>query len=119
MKTIYEQTGWKGALPVTICQDNNVLVRVSEYDFDLGNKAFLTYLNARGVAHRAGEKERFAFTANHAATKAEFFTIFALAKPYEGKQYAYTASEMEWHWRIMLAAKGAMQDCWEIFTGRR
>ena len=119
MKTIYEQTGWKGAMPVTICQDFGTLIKVSEYDFDMENKDFLEYARSRGALWKAGEKARFAFTANHKATKADFMAAFPLAQLYKGNRYAYTADEMETHWNIMLAAKGSMQDCWEIFTGRR
>ena len=119
MKTIQQQTGWKGAMPVTLCQDTDVLVRVGEYDFDLNNKAFQGYLKTRGIAHKAGTKARFSFTANHQATKAEFMAMFQLAEPYKGQQYKFSAEEMQAHWRVMLAAKGAMQDAWEIFTGRR
>jgi hypothetical protein len=31
-------------------------------------------------------------------------------------QYRFTDREMEIHWEIILSAKGAMQDCWELFS---
>lgn len=113
MKTIYQQTGWRRPGEQTICQNFDVLTRVTEYDFDLGDPDFAAYCERRGVGWKAGTGKRLAFTANHSATKEDFFREFARSET----GYIYSAEEMETHWRIMLAAKGAMQDCWEIWRG--
>lgn len=119
-RTIYQQTGWRGPMPVSICQDHNILATVTEYDFDLNDKAFQTYCRGRGVLQQAREGKAFAFTADHAATKEQFFKDFRKAEKHPlFPQYVFSDEEMETHWKIMLAAKGALQDCWEIFKGRR
>ncbi len=112
-KTIYQQTGWRRPGPQTICQDFDALVRVSEYDFDLNDPEFSRYCEQRGVGWKAGTGRRLAFTADHAATKERFLREFGSSE----KGYVYSADEMETHWKIMRAAKGAMQDCWEVWCG--
>jgi hypothetical protein len=117
-KSITEQTGWKRPSPVAICQGFDVLRKVTEYDFDLSNLEFQNYCRARGVLYKAGCNNRFKFTADHSATKDRFFDEFRYAIEYpegSGQRYRFTDDEMETHWKIMLAAKGAMQDCWELF----
>lgn len=116
-KSISEQTGWKRTMPASICQDFDALIKVTEYDFDLFNAEFQGYCKKRGTLYKAGCKERFYFTANHAATKEEFFSRFRYAEEQgNGTRYEFTDDEMETHWKIMLSAKGAMQDSWELFT---
>lgn len=133
VRSIFEQTGWKGVLPVTICQEFDVLTSINEYDFDLNNLAFQNYCKKRGILHKAGIEKRFLFTANHSATKKQFFEEFRFGervtdptlilnlpqKDQLRQRYEFTDKELEIHWKIMLAAKGAFQDCWEIFTGKR
>jgi len=116
LHSIKSQTGWARPHPLTICQDCYVLACVTEYDFDLYNADFVKYCDSRGVKQRAGLGKRFAFTANHSASKAQFFKEFAHAEGQaDGSAYKYTEKEMKLHWQIMLTAKGAMQDCWEVF----
>ena len=109
--TVEEQTGWTRPYCRTICQELDVVIRVTEYDFDLENAEFREYADRRGVLFKAGVGKRFAFTKNHAATKAEFFREFRFSK----KGVRFSDDDMEFHWRIMLAAKGYMQDAWELF----
>lgn len=115
-KMIKEQTGWNRTHPKMICQDFYSLIKVTEYSFDLSNIDFREYCERRGTLQKAGIEGRFSFTANHKATKAEFFSKFRLAILHRRKRYRFTDDEMETHWKIMLAAKGAMQDCWELFN---
>ena len=120
--TIQEQTGWKRSTPVAICQDFDVLLRVRAWDFDLENAAFLDYADARGVLYKAGSigSPRFLFTANHSATEADFRANPHFQRAIPSSQYPdgykYSDEEMDSHWRIMRAAKGALQDAWELFT---
>lgn len=116
-RSIEEQTGWKRPIPTMICQNHEILARVTEYSFNLNNPAFRDYCEARGVLWKAGVRRRFRFTADHSATKDQFFVQFRLAEKQPNiPQYVYSDDEMEFHWRLMLAAKGALQDAWELFT---
>ena len=119
VRSIEKQTGHKRVGPKAIRQDFSLLIKITEYDFDLYNPDFQEYCRTRGVLYKAGSGKRFDLTANHSATKEEFFGLFrcAMTQP-DGSIYRYTASEMDTHWEIMLAAKGAMQDCWELFSGK-
>lgn len=114
MKTIQQQTGWNRPHPQTICQEMDALVSVTDYSFDLGDKGFFAYCKARGVAHKAGHGKRFSFTADHAKTREDFGAMFGVSET----GWVYSPEDMETHWRIMLAAKGSMQDCWELYTSR-
>ncbi len=103
-------------MPATICQDFDALVKVTEYDFDLTNAEFRAYCEARGVMNRIA---RFAMTASHETTKEQFFNQTRLANPMpDGSRHQFSNKEIETLWRIFLAGKGAVQDCWEIFIGR-
>jgi hypothetical protein len=121
VKTIAEQTGFRRAMPATLCQNFDLLCQVTEYDFDLSNIEFQHYAKCRGVLHLAGRNSRWDFTADHHATKEQFLEQFCLAEPDQitGARYQFSDDEMETHWRIMLAAKGAMQDCWELWNKAR
>lgn len=114
--SIKEQTGWARPFPFTICQDFYALIKVTEYSFDLSNNEFNEYCRRRGILYKAGSGNRLEFTGNHSATKAQFFDEFRYAIKYkDAEPYRFTDNEMETHWRIMLAAKGALQDCWELY----
>ncbi len=120
--TIEEQTGWtKRQMAVSICQDWDVLRSVRQWDFDLDNTEFLEYAKSRGVLYKAGVigSKRFQFTGDHNATEADFkgdkhFLHAAPSEKYP-KGFRYSGKDMEQHWQIMLAAKGALQDCWQLF----
>lgn len=122
-KTIFEQTGWVGALPVSICQDFDVLIRISEYDYDSENSEFIKYCEARGVLYKAGipGSIRYSATMDLETTKNSFMAEndFQYFQEYNGARLKCTGPELENHWRCMLSAKGSLQDCWEMFVGRR
>jgi len=120
--TIEEQTGWhQRTMPQSICGDFNVARRVTEYDFDLADPAFLEYAERRGVLYKARRigSRWFVFTGNHAATKRDFLNDphFQRAAPHKDypQGYVYSDEAMEQHWEIMLATKGFLQDCWQLF----
>ncbi len=46
--SIEEQTGWKRSRPQTILQDIDLLLKVTEYDYDVTNRDFLEYAYHRG-----------------------------------------------------------------------
>lgn len=135
VKTIAEQTGFRRAMPVTLCQNFDLLRQVCEYDFDLSNEEFQDYARRRGVLYKAGvpSTDRWLFTANHQTTRAEFFERYRYAtddskrcfanldasSPRAEQRYRFTDQELETHWQIMLAAKGALQDCWELWLNQQ
>jgi hypothetical protein len=47
MKIIYEQPGWKRPHSNMICQNIDVLLKVSEYNYDLTDSDFRDYARAR------------------------------------------------------------------------
>lgn len=109
--TIETQTGARRIGPRALIQDIDVLCLVTEYDFDLSNEAFVDYCCRRGVYHKAGVRQRLAFTANHLATREEFNSLFGCSTT----GIEYSEEEMDTHWKIMLGAKGALQDCWQLW----
>ena len=119
VKTIREQSDWKRTQKETLLQDFNLLIKITEYDFDLTDQGFKDYCHARGVLQKMGNDSRYNFTANHKAIKEEFFVLFRYAKEYHGSSYRFTDKEMAIHWEIMLAAKGAIQDAWELYQNKQ
>lgn len=115
--TIFEQTGWQRPFPQVLCQDLDVLKEVTHYTFDLTDPVFKAYCKARNIFHKAGLDERYEFTANIHATEAEFKSneLFQFAPWNRGSRYRYTPEQLHSHWQIMRAAKGSIQDCWEIY----
>lgn len=91
-KTIFEQTGWTGLTNKTICQDNDVLLKITEYDYDLKDPEFYKYCQSRIGFEPAKTTATFEWLANH-----HILTVDACLKIWRGK----------------------LQDCWEIFTNRR
>lgn len=122
--SVEQQTGWRRPGAVAICQDIDVLARVSQYDFDLSDVRFLAYAHARGVLYKAGncQSRRWQATADHALSREAFLAdrYFQLSEPHPvtGQQHAYSPEDMETHWRIMKIAKGGLQDCWQLYCAR-
>lgn len=56
MRTVEQQTGWKRPHPKMICQEKDILIGITEYNFDLSDDGFLRYATSRGVAYVAGEE---------------------------------------------------------------
>jgi hypothetical protein len=111
-RTIEEQTGWVGALPETICQDFDTLLKITEYDYSLESSDFIDYCVERGSWNRVPEtKSLYQFAQHHSWSKRAFFQ--ALGGPHTDN------GELTLMWRGIQAARGALQDCWEIYTLRR
>lgn len=124
--TIEEQTGWsKRSTAVSLCQDWDVLRAVRQWDFDLNDPEFLNYAEGRGVLYKAGVigSERFRFTGDHSVTEADFknHPYFQRSLPSEKYPdgFRYSESALELHRQIMWAAKGALQDCWQLFCASK
>ena len=115
-RTFCQQTGWKRPTPQAICQSYDVLRTVTEYSYDLHDPAFQDYAKKRGVLYKAGCQDRFEFTANHNITRSDYAARFYLSEEDpQGIQHPLSDDAIEVHWQIMLAAKGSMQDCWDLY----
>ncbi len=47
METIEQQTGWERPWPKMICQDHKVLLKITEFSYDLSSDEFVGYFMAR------------------------------------------------------------------------
>ncbi|MDA3970263.1 MAG: hypothetical protein PF442_02825 [Desulfobulbaceae bacterium] len=122
VKTIYEQTGWRGPLPVSICQDMDILLQINEYDYDLTNKDFEEYCHCRGRSIHAVDPRWFHQLCDLAITKDDFFNSWRVQSNFAGinvRGTTRTTAELEGVWQAFRLTKGQLQDCWEIFMERR
>ena len=113
-RTIYEQTGWiRRPLPVSICQDSDVLTRITEYDFDLDNLDFVKYFISRTGYDILGtdcgwkKKREFILDADDSAME-RYQADAAANRKRVGKFSSYNDT-----WRVI--ERGKLQDCWELW----
>lgn len=103
-----------------LCQEVDLLIMVSEYDYDLADEMFQAYCSARGILHVAGKRgsTRWQYLADYRQTKIAYLTdtYFQQAEEVGGKRYCYTDEEMETGWKIMLLGRAKLQDCWELYS---
>jgi hypothetical protein len=106
-----------------LCQRADLLILVTEYNYDLTDGGFQKYCEARGTVHVAGEfgSRRWEFFSDHGKLKSEYLgdTYFQFAETVDGKRYQYTDREMEMGWEIILQGRATLQDCWELYIGER
>lgn len=111
---------WTRVPRETLCQEVDLLVMVSEYDYDLSNADFREYCRERGVFNVAGEEgsKRREYFLNHKKKKDEFLDdpYFQFAQESNGKKYRYTDDEMKTGWKTVEIGRAKLQDCWEIFS---
>lgn len=120
--TIGEQTGWTRPHPLGLCQDFDLRQKVTQTDFDLEDPGFQRYAKARGVLYLAGKGLRWQLVKDHSVTRDEYLTA-AHWEPLRWWVDAKTGKrlrlqnhdELETSWRIVRAAKGALQDAWELY----
>jgi hypothetical protein len=112
----------RGSFP-SLCQDSDLLLMVSEFDYKLEEPDFQAYCAERGVLHVAGTpgSKRWHFSRDHARSKEEY-----LAEPdsrfsnsvYAGGQREYSEADMEIGWKIIRVGRAKLQDCWELYLAR-
>lgn len=114
-KTIEQQTGWKRPHPEMICQDHEVLLRVHDYSYDLGNEDFTRYFISRtGIQIGKEEKPelaRWLLT----SPKAERWLLESPDYKYLNGEMVPFGQEREIDIKISRILKGRLQDCWELF----
>jgi hypothetical protein len=120
--SIQHQTGWKRPYPRMLCQDLDVLLRITQYDFDLSDPEFHRYAEQRGVLYVAGREgsPRWRFTGDFTQGRGQFLTdsCFRFAQEYpvgSGVRHMYTPDEVAFHWKVMCIARAKLQDAWEIY----
>ena len=110
---------WEREYPVSLCPEYELMLLVTEYDYDLSNEHFQKYCVERGVLHTAGEigSRRWEYKLDYTKSKEDFFNdaYFRYAKVIDGTAYKYTDKEMNIHWEIMCVSRVQLQDCWEIY----
>jgi len=122
MKTIFEQTGWKGPLPISICQDMNILLKITEYDYDLRNQEFEEYCRSRFGFCRPQDPKYFEQLCDLTTDKKKFFESWKICGRYASQEMIgkkISDDRLELEWKIFNITRGKLQDCWEIFIGRR
>ena len=106
----------------SLCQENELLILVSEYNYDLSNKNFQDYCKDRGILSVAGKSgsKRWDFFLNYKKLKGSFSIdpYFQYAEEVDGKKYRYSDWELEIQWKIILLGRAKLQDCWEIFSSK-
>jgi hypothetical protein len=110
---------WTRPVPQALLQDPDLLLLVTDFDYDIADTAFQEYCRSRGVLHVAGEEgsRRREFFSNHAKAKDDFLgdPHFHFAQPHDGKRYEYTPHEIDIAWQIVCLGRAALQDCWELY----
>lgn len=111
---------WGRPGDVALCQEIDLLIMVSEYDYDLADETFQAYCSARGILHVAGKtgSRRWQYLADYRKTKSAYLAdpYFQFAEEVDGKRYRYTDEEMGTGWNIMLLGRAKLQDCWELYA---
>jgi hypothetical protein len=111
---------WRRPGEKALCQDDELLIMVDEYDYDLSNGKFREYCLARGVLHVAGEEgtRRWEYFVDYSKPKSDYLkdAYFQLAEEMNGKRYRYTSQQMETGWKIIILGRARLQDCWELYS---
>lgn len=122
IRSIYEQTGWQRPYPEAILTRYELLCKITNFDFDLGNEGFQKYARSRGclnTAFRAGSCHR-RYVHDHWLTEADYLADNDIeithAQIYEGKRHEYTESERHGNWQLIVVARAKLQDCWEVYN---
>lgn len=130
-KSIQQQTGWTRPFPKQILQDPALLVKVTEYDYDLGDRAFLEYFIGRtgiliGCEDNWELAEKLYFDPdweNWLLTTTELFyaeTDDAGQYIGPGKTKMVPFGEArEDKVRVYKILKGRLQDAWELYRAER
>jgi hypothetical protein len=111
---------WSRPTPLALCQHPDLLVMVTEYDYDLSDDDFCAYCTARGVLHVAGQPgtTRWTFLSDYTKPKSAYLSdpYFQHGEEVDGKRHRYSDTEMETGWKIILLERAHLQDCWELYS---
>ncbi|GHS85570.1 hypothetical protein AGMMS49957_01900 [Synergistales bacterium] len=144
-KTIEQQTGWKRTYPKMLTQDIDLLLKVTEYDYDLSDHDFVFYAISRGYMNGAGMPETFDpdyqyqttphcnGDVRHQSKKPFNGDIGQLRRwvrePGRGFEEFWASPDLRLtitgaaisdedrriSWKNIQITRGRLQDCWEIY----
>jgi len=124
--SIEAQTGWRRPYPKQILQDSDVLLKITEYDFDLNDREFVKYFISRTgilVGSESNPKlARFLLTdpsAENWMRESPDFQFVSEAPGSFGKRQAMTIEDREDRVRFNRIIKGRLQDAWELYKTER
>ncbi len=113
---------WRRPGPVALCQNPDLLLMISDFDYDLSNRSFQEYCAARGVLHVAGEpgSHRWNCMADWQFSQSSFMNdaYFQFAAELNGERRKFSERDMEVAWEILRLGRATLQDCWELFRGQ-
>lgn len=107
---------WQRGTHPQLCQETDLLLMVSEYDYDLENSRFQDYCRSRGVLHVAGVpgSERWSVFRDPNIGEDEFLGNSYFRFSEAGKEY--TSEQMKTQWEIVRIGRAKLEDCWELYT---
>jgi hypothetical protein len=114
------QKPWSRGIHPRLCQETELLLKVCDYNYELGDPRFRNYCQERGVLHIAGEvgSRRWDFCVNHSQSFGDYLNDARSS----GSESADTDdgkppdAESEIGWKIVRIARAKLQDCWEMFV---
>lgn len=109
-------------VPVTICQDHKILLKITEYDYDLRNVDFEKYCRSRYGFCRPTDPAVFEQLCDPTLKKNTVLAAWPTVGKYGHEQRqgrTVPNQELETGWEIHQIQRGKLQDCWEIFSGKR
>jgi len=110
--TIEDQTGWQRPHSCAICQDHNTLKSVFLYDYDLSDPEFISYCTKRGIMHHVPEDSAgLSLVRDYYVDESDFYELTQKTYGVDSSTAAFAHVD----WSICLAARGALQDCWQLF----
>jgi len=117
--TVQQQTGWERSIcaPMMICQDNEALNKISQYNFDLDDKDFIAYHKSRtGICignEENPELARFLLLSPGADTWLLTSHDYKYSKS-NGPVTFGEARELSVKFNKIMKAR--LQDSWELFV---
>ena len=111
VKTVFEQTGWRGLCAVSICQDIDILQAITEYDYDLHDIEFEKYCVSRFGHSRAAYPPAFEHICDYGMSKKVWFDHYR--KNEVGT--IFPDDDLETLWQGRKIRLGKYQQCWELF----
>jgi hypothetical protein len=100
-----------------------LVMKVSEFDFNLDDDGFQAFLKPCGLLHLGGVPQSAYWQAMNDPNmdKAAFLAVedFRFAQEHEGKRHRYSDAEMKTRWRIFQFSRVMLQAAWDAYTGRK
>lgn len=116
-RTIEQQTGWKRSHPEMICQDLDVLLRITELSYDLNDMNFVHYFEGR-TGHKITK-----CVCGWAQVKKSCANPNLPAEPVPDISWQYRRGRLQDSWELYKIWEAKGTDSWgrvfPVFPGRR